>query len=82
MAILLAIAGPVTAIPLMAFAFGARRVSFTTLGLLQFLAPTLQFATGLAFGEPFTPLRAASFVLIWLGLAFFAWDTLRRARPA
>lgn len=82
MAILLAVAGPVTAIPLMAFAFGARRVSFTTLGLLQFLAPTLQFSTGLAFGEPFTPLRAASFVLIWLGLAFFAWDTLRRARQA
>lgn len=80
MAILLAVAGPVTAIPLMAFAFGARRVSFTTLGLLQFLAPTLQFCTGLAFGESFTPLRAASFVLIWLGLAFFAWDTLRRAR--
>lgn len=77
---LLAIAGPVTAIPLMAFAFGARRVSFTTLGLLQFLAPTLQFSTGLAFGEPFTPLRAASFVLIWLGLAFFSWDTLRRAK--
>jgi chloramphenicol-sensitive protein RarD len=79
-ALLLAIAGPVTAIPLMAFAFGARRVSFTTLGLLQFLAPTLQFSTGIAFGEPFTPLRAASFVLIWVGLAFFSWDTLRRAR--
>ncbi len=80
MALLLAIAGPVTALPLMAFAFGARRVSFTTLGLLQFLAPSLQFATGMAFGEPFTPLRAASFVLIWAGLAFFSWDTLRRAR--
>lgn len=80
MAALLAVAGPVTAIPLMAFAFGARRVSFTTLGLLQFLAPTLQFATGLGFGESFTPLRAISFVLIWVGLAFFAWDTLRRAR--
>lgn len=79
-AILLAIAGPVTALPLMAFAFGARRVSFTTLGLLQFLAPSLQFATGIAFGEPFTPLRAASFVLIWAGLAFFSWDTLRRPR--
>jgi chloramphenicol-sensitive protein RarD len=36
--------------------------------------------TGIAFGEPFTPLRAASFVLIWAGLAFFSWDTLRRAR--
>lgn len=79
-ALLLAIAGPVTALPLMAFAFGARRVSFTTLGLLQFLAPSLQFATGIAFGEPFTPLRAASFMLIWAGLVFFSWDTLRRAR--
>jgi chloramphenicol-sensitive protein RarD len=78
-AILLALAGPVTAIPLMAFTFGARRVSVTALGLLQFIAPSLQFATGIAFGEPFTPLRAASFVLIWLGLAFFSWDTMRRS---
>ncbi len=82
MAILLAIAGPVTALPLMAFAFGARRVSFTTLGLLQFLAPSLQFATGILFGEPFSALRGVSFVLIWAGLAFFSWDTLRRARTA
>jgi chloramphenicol-sensitive protein RarD len=79
-AILLALAGPATALPLMAFTFGARRVSFVTIGLLQFIAPSLQFATGIAFGEPFTPLRAASFVLIWVGLAFFSWDTLRRAR--
>lgn len=79
-ALLLALSGPLTAIPLMAFAFGARRVSFVALGLLQFLAPSLQFATGLAFGEPFTPLRGASFALIWAGLGFFAWDTLRRAR--
>jgi len=80
--ILLALAGPATALPLMAFTFGARRVSFVTIGLLQFLAPTLQFATGLAFGEPFTPLRAASFAIIWIGLAIFAWDTIRRARMA
>ena len=79
-ALLLAIAGPITAIPLMAFAFGARRVSFTTLGLLQFLAPSLQFTTGILFGEPFTLLRGVSFALIWAGLAFFSWDTLRRAR--
>lgn len=79
-ALLLASAGPVTAIPLMAFAFGARRVTFVTLGLLQFLAPSLQFATGIAFGEPFSFLRGVSFVLIWAGLGFFAWDTLRRAR--
>ena len=60
----------------------ARRVSFTTLGLLQFIAPTLQFTTGLVFGEPFTSLRGLSFALIWAGLAFFAWDVLRRARSA
>lgn len=77
---LLALAGPATALPLMAFTFGARRISFTTIGLLQFLAPTLQFATGIAFGEPFTPLRAASFALIWIGLCLFSWDTIRRAR--
>ncbi len=81
-ALLLASAGPVTAIPLMAFAFGARRVTFVTLGLLQFLAPSLQFATGIAFGEPFSFLRGVSFALIWAGLGFFAWDTLRRARAA
>lgn len=80
--VLLALAGPVTAIPLIAFTFGARRVSFTTLGLLQFVAPTLQFCTGLAFGESFTPLRALSFALIWAGLMLFAWDSLRRARIA
>lgn len=80
--LLLAFAGPATALPLMAFAFGARRVSFTALGVLQFLAPSLQFATGIAFGEPFTPLRAASFVLIWVGLALFSWDTMRRARQS
>jgi chloramphenicol-sensitive protein RarD len=79
-ALLLSLAGPATAIPLMAFAFGARRVSFVTLGLLQFLAPTLQFATGILFGEPFTVLRGVSFALIWAGLGFFSWDVLRRAR--
>jgi len=81
-AALLSLAGPATALPLMMFAFGARRVSFTILGLLQFIAPTLQFATGLAFGELFTPLRGLSFGLIWVGLAFFAWDVLRRARSS
>jgi chloramphenicol-sensitive protein RarD len=81
-ALLLALAGPATAIPLMAFAFGARRVTFVTLGLLQFLAPTLQFATGILFGEPFTFLRGVSFALIWAGLGFFSWDVLRRARAA
>jgi chloramphenicol-sensitive protein RarD len=81
-ALLLALSGPATAIPLVAFTFGARRVSFVTMGLLQFIAPSLQFMTGIAFGEPFTPLRALSFALIWLGLVLFSWDTIRRARSA
>jgi len=80
--ILLALAGPATALPLLAFTFGARRISFVALGLLQFLAPTLQFATGIAFGEPFTLLRGISFALIWAGLGFFSWDVLRRARSS
>lgn len=81
-AVLLALSGPATALPLMAFAFGARRVSFVTLGLLQFLAPSLQFTTGILFGEPFSLLRGVSFALIWAGLVFFSWDVLRRVRAA
>lgn len=77
---LLALTGLATAAPLMLFAFGARRLRLTTIGLLQFIAPTLQFATGLAFGEPFTALRAMSFALIWVGLALFLADAWRR-RP-
>lgn len=78
--VLLALTGLATAAPLMLFAFGARRLRMTTIGLLQFIAPTLQFFTGLAFGEAFTPLRGVSFALIWLGLALFLADAWRH-RP-
>lgn len=64
--LLLAIAGPVTALPLILFAFSARRVSFVAIGLIA--------------GEPFTALRALSLALIWAGLAIFSWDVWRRAR--
>lgn len=77
---LLAGTGPVTAIPLILFAFGARRVPFSMLGLLQYIAPSLQFLLGVAFGEPLTPMRVASFALIWSGLALFSLDALRRDR--
>lgn len=77
-ALLLAVAGPVTALPLILFAFGARRVGFVAIGLLQFLAPSIQFGIGLWAGESFTPLRALSFALIWAGLAIFCWDAWRR----
>jgi chloramphenicol-sensitive protein RarD len=80
-ALWLALAGPATALPLILFAIGARRLPFTIFGLLQYIAPTLQFCVALSFGEAFTPLRAVSFALIWLGLAIFSWDTLSAARP-
>lgn len=79
---LMALAGPATAIPLILFAFGARRVRFTTLGLLQFIAPSLQFLLGVLYGEPLTALRLASFGLIWAGLAVFMLDAVRREQRA
>lgn len=79
-ATILALAGVVTATPLILFAFGARRLRFSTLGMLQFIAPSAQFAIGVAYGEPLTPLRVASFALIWIGLAIFTWDAVSRER--
>ncbi|MGO7251664.1 EamA family transporter RarD, partial [Rhizobium brockwellii] len=65
---LLILAGAVTAAPLLMFAAAARRMRYTTLGLLQYIAPTLQFAQAvLLFGEPLKPVHIVTFVLIWLG---------------
>ncbi len=77
-ALLLAL-GPATSIPLILFAVGARGLPFTTLGLLQYMAPTLQFATGIALGEAFTPAHAVTFALIWSGLAIYSFATIRAA---
>jgi chloramphenicol-sensitive protein RarD len=75
--------GPVTAVPLFLFAYGARRIPYSTIGLLQYLSPTLQLACGVfVFGEPFAGTRAAGFALIWLALLVFAGNGLRRARRA
>ena len=79
--ILLIIAGAVTTVPLVLFATAAQRLSMTTLGLLQYLAPTLQFLCGtLLFGEKLTAGQMASFALIWLSLILFATDSLSAAR--
>ena len=73
--------GVITAIPLLLFAYGARRIRLTTLGLLQYVAPTVQFALGLwVFREPFSLGRASGFVFIWAGLALYTIDNLRGAR--
>lgn len=73
--------GAVTAVPLICFARAARTIRLTTLGMLQFLAPTLQFLCGwLLFGERLTLAVASSFALIWLAVGVYAFDAVRRAR--
>lgn len=74
-------AGPLTAVPLLLFAVGARQVTLATMGLLQYLAPTIQFFLAVwLFGEPLQPARLAGFVLIWIGLAIYSAESLWRLR--
>jgi chloramphenicol-sensitive protein RarD len=80
---LLVAGGAITAIPLLLFATAARRMSYSALGFIQYLAPTLQFLCGvLIYNEPLTTPRMVSFGLIWLALAIFSWDAIRRMRAA
>ena len=77
--------GPVTAIPLLLFAAGARRISMSTLGLLQYLGPSIQFVLGLwLFKEPFSSSRAVGFGLIWTALVIYTFEAWRfnRGSPA
>lgn len=72
--LLLIAAGAVTAVPLLMFAAAARRLRYTTMGLLQYIAPTLQFLEAvLLFGEPLRAIELAAFALIWSGCALYAW---------
>lgn len=73
--------GIVTAIPLLGFAHAARKLPFSLLGVLQFLAPTGQFLTGVfIYDEPFTMRSLASFACIWVGVVLFCVDLWRRER--
>ncbi len=78
--------GPATTIPLLLFAAGARRLSLTSLGLLQYLSPTVQFLLGVwLFHEPFTPMRFVGFAVIWVALVVYTadgWRTTRRFATA
>jgi chloramphenicol-sensitive protein RarD len=79
--LLLMAAGPLTAIPLLLFAAGARRIPMTVLGMLQYLGPTLQLMLGVwLYHEPFAGARAQGFVLIWLACALFSADLVWRGR--
>jgi len=74
--------GPATVLPLALFAWSARRLPLSTIGFIQFLAPTLQFAVGVWAGEALTPLRVISFAFIWGGAGVFAAAALFRHRAA
>lgn len=75
--------GAISMTPLVLFAYATQRLTYTTLGLLQYLAPTFQFLVGwLVYGEPFAGIRVVGFTLIWIGLACYSIGTLRRPAPA
>ncbi len=79
--VLLMASGPVTAIPLILFTAGANRLRMTTLGLMQYIAPSLHLALAvLVFAEPFGPERAVTFACIWAGLGVYTVGMLTRAR--
>jgi chloramphenicol-sensitive protein RarD len=78
---LVVLSGVITAVPLLLFAGAANRIPLSAIGLLQYLAPILQLGCGvLIYNEPMPPARLAGFGLVWLALAVFTWDGLRRVR--
>jgi chloramphenicol-sensitive protein RarD len=81
--LLLVLGGAVTAIPLLLFTAAAKRLPYSTLGFLQYIAPSLQFLLAvLVFGEAFTAAHAICFGAIWTALVIFAWEGLRKGRAA
>ena len=76
-------AGPITALPLLWFAGAVRRLRLATIGLMQYIAPTIQFILAVAiYHEPFGGQRMIAFVLIWIAVAIFSIDNVRRMRSA
>lgn len=81
LSLLIAVSGVVTAVPLLMFAMAARRLDYSTLGMVQFLAPTIVFFLGLfLFNEPLKTSQLACFVLIWAAIAVFLWDLFAQRR--
>ena len=79
----IALGGLVTAVPLLMFAVAARRMPYSTLGFIQFLAPSIVFVLGLTvFEEPLKPVQIACFGFIWAAVIIFAWDLVAKARAA
>ncbi len=72
--------GPITALPLLCFVLAARRLPMTVIGFMQFLAPTLQFVTGIYYGETLTTAHLACFVFIWCAVIVFTTDAYRAGK--
>jgi len=80
-AALLLLSGPVTGIPLLLFTAAARRLRLSTIGLLQYIGPIGQFTLAVfAYHEPFGPARLTGFVLIWIALILYSFDSIRAYR--
>ncbi|MET0699428.1 MAG: EamA family transporter RarD [Mycobacterium sp.] len=81
--VLMVLSGVFTAVPLLLFATAAQRLPLVTMGLLQYLTPALQMTWGVVVGhEPMPPARWLGFAMIWVALAVFSGDALRRARKS
>lgn len=75
--------GPVTAVPLLLFAFGAKLLRLSTIGIMQYIAPTMVFLIAVfVFGEPFGQIQAIAFGLIWAALAIYTWSMFANSRKA
>jgi len=73
--------GVVTAVPLMVYANGAKRLRLSTIGIMQYIAPTMIFLTAvLIFKEPFGGIKVIAFPMIWLALVIYTWGLIRQAR--
>lgn len=77
---LLVLAGPLTVLPLLCFALAARRLTLSTVGFMQFLAPTLQFIVGVAYGERLSTAHLICFAFIWSAVLLFSLDAWRSSR--
>ena len=81
--VLLVTSGLITAVPLVLFSYASRRLALSTVGLIQYLNPSLQFTCAVAFlGEAITPWHLVAFPMIWLALAIYSADAIRRDRAS
>ena len=79
--ILMILTGPATTIPLLLFSFAVRRLRLTTIGMFQYIAPSIQFLLAISlFGEHLNGTRLASFGLIWVSVMVFSYDSFRRRK--